>query len=411
MIFNFEEITALKGSNAKLEYLKSAVSYEPLLIEFFELCFAYDKTWGISTASIKTVREKNLFCQNTERDVYTSFLKLLRESKRISLSQLTDISKQCSEEDFLFFSRILCKDLKCGVGIGLIKRIIPGLKEFLVQAANKDVSVAKFGIQDYIAEPKLDGVRCVAILKENTCSLFSRNGKKIENFKGIEKQLLEIFSDYLSAGLVLDGELVCGKNEFSQLMTTLYSLKPVEKVVESTTYNIFDAISLAEFESGSSLKSLRARKEFLSKFYTHKKIVFVQHYEVSSLEETNTLFKDFVKDGYEGLMLKDFNSFYKFKRTNDWIKIKPNDDYTLVITEAIEGTGKYINSLGAVKGYYLEDETISAEVGSGFSDAERENLWKNKEELVGRKIDIVADSITHKKSFRFPIFKRFRDDL
>ena len=409
MIFNFDEITALNGSNAKLAYLRDAVSYEPLLVEFFKLCFSYDKTWGISTASIKTVREKNLFRENTERIVYVDFLNLLQNSKRISLSQLTDISKRCTAEDFLFFSRILCKDLKCGVGIGLIKKIIPGLKEFLVQAANKDISVAQFGIQDYIAEPKLDGVRCIAILKEDTCTLFTRNGKKIENFKAVEKQLLEIFGT--DSDLALDGELVCGKNEFSQLMTTLYSLKPIEEVINNTTYNIFDAMSLAEFESGKSLRPLKTRKEFLSKFYTSNKIVFVPHFKVSSLEETNMLFKDFVENGYEGLMLKDLNSFYPFKRTNDWLKIKPNDDYTLIITEVLEGTGKYTGCLGAVKGYYLEDETISVEVGSGFSDSERENLWKNKEELIGRKIDIVADSITHKKSFRFPIFKRFRDDL
>jgi DNA ligase OB-like domain len=100
--------------------------------------------------------------------------------------------------------------------------------------------------------------------------------------------------------------------------------------------------------------------------------------------------------GYEGLVLR------QGKR---WIKIKPEETHDVTITGYVEGRGKHLGRLGYV-------ETDKGDVGSGFTDTERETLWAEAkaERLVGQVIEVKCMEFTATGKFRHPFFVRMRPD-
>lgn len=100
------------------------------------------------------------------------------------------------------------------------------------------------------------------------------------------------------------------------------------------------------------------------------------------------------KLGYEGLVLR---------QKNTWLKIKPTETYDVPILSFIEGKGKHINRLGAII-------TPMGKVGTGFTDEERIDIWNKKEELTNTTIEASCMQLTEEGKFRHPRFIRLRPD-
>jgi|GEM_PF-3962945 len=110
---------------------------------------------------------------------------------------------------------------------------------------------------------------------------------------------------------------------------------------------------------------------------------------LSQLQRANNL-------GYEGLVLR---------QRDRWIKVKSEETHDVTITGYAEGRGKHVGRLGYVK-------TARGNVGSGFTDIEREVLWAEAEagRLIGQAIEVRAMEITPNGKFRHPSFIRARPD-
>jgi DNA ligase-1 len=120
-----------------------------------------------------------------------------------------------------------------------------------------------------------------------------------------------------------------------------------------------------------------------------------------------------VEQGYEGIMIKDLGSPYECKRSSSWLKWKPTITVDLNIVAVEQGTGRNKDRLGAL---ICEGEDngrrITVNVGSGFSDSDRDQYWAARDQLPGRIVEVMADAITQNQdgsySLRFPRFVRFR---
>jgi DNA ligase-1 len=125
--------------------------------------------------------------------------------------------------------------------------------------------------------------------------------------------------------------------------------------------------------------------------------------------------KDQVNAGFEGIMIKNVDAPYECKRNTSWMKWKPVITVDLEVVGVEEGTGRNAGRLGALVCAGMDDgKEISVNVGSGFSDADRDDYWANSNFIVGRTAEILCDVITQNQdgtySLRFPRFVRFRDD-
>jgi DNA ligase-1 len=125
--------------------------------------------------------------------------------------------------------------------------------------------------------------------------------------------------------------------------------------------------------------------------------------------------KDMVSQGFEGVMVKSTDAPYECKRSTSWMKYKPVYDYDLTVIGVEEGTGKNIGRMGALVCEGVDDEKhITVNVGSGYTDEERQSYWNDKSLVIGQTAVVIADAITQNRdgtySLRFPRFKTFRDD-
>lgn len=123
--------------------------------------------------------------------------------------------------------------------------------------------------------------------------------------------------------------------------------------------------------------------------------------------------KQAIEGGYEGIMIKDPDAPYECKRSTAWLKLKPFIEVSLQVTDFEEGTGRNLGRLGAIICEGEDDgRRIRVNVGSGFSDSDRDSYWAGRDSIVKKIVEVRADAVTQNQdgtySLRFPRFLRFR---
>ena len=115
------------------------------------------------------------------------------------------------------------------------------------------------------------------------------------------------------------------------------------------------------------------------------------------------------------IMIKELEAPYICKRSTDWMKWKPTLTVDLEVVGVEEGTGRNLGRIGALVCHGVDDgKETTVNVGSGFSDVDRDDYWINRNLVIGRTAEVLCDVITQNQdgtySLRFPRFVRFRDD-
>jgi DNA ligase-1 len=219
--------------------------------------------------------------------------------------------------------------------------------------------------------------------------------------------------------MVLDGEIMSGS--FQDLMKQIHRKSSAK--ANDAVLNLFDALPLSQFELGESVTTQEARSEWLKTWFEANEAalpnVTVVAQETVDLDTTEgqVRYKEInamaIAGGYEGIMLKDADAGYKCKRSVAWLKLKPFIEVSLEVIDVEEGTGKNIGRLGAIVCQGVDDgKTIQVNVGSGFSDSDRDGYWISRDSLLGQIVEVRADAVTQNQdgtySLRFPRFLRFR---
>jgi DNA ligase-1 len=267
-------------------------------------------------------------------------------------------------------------------------------------------------------EVKLDGVRVLTfVYPDGRVVQFSRNGKELDNFPKIREQFVGI-SSFFSDPWVFDGEIMSAK--FQDLMKQLNRKENVQ--TDDAVLHLFDMIPMQEFIAGRCDVSQEIRSESLSIWYDlvqeHTPNIKILSNQIVDLNTTTgrEIFREMnekaIEGGYEGIMIKDPSAPYECKRSASWLKLKPFIDVSLEVVDIEEGTGKNAGSLGAIVCEGVESgKNIRVNVGSGFSDEQRSEIWSSKD-VIGKVAEIRADAITQNQdgtySLRFPRFITWR---
>jgi DNA ligase-1 len=344
---------------------------------------------------------------------------------RDAIELCLSVSTQSQWNDW--YRRILIKDLRCGLSEKTINKVVEkkwpkyAIPVFSCQLAHDSANhESKVTGKKYI-EVKLDGVRVLTIVYPNGhVDQFSRNGKELMNFEHIKNQISSVVKkDPPPYPVVLDGEVMSAS--FQDLMKQIHRKENVE--ANDAVLHLFDFLPLENFEKGFWSKDQETRS--LMVYEWHKKHrndlpnVAVVGHELVDLDspEGNQRFREInqkaIDGGFEGIMIKDPKTPYECKRTASWLKLKPFIEVSLCVNSIEEGTGRNVGKLGAFVCEGVDDgRTIHCNVGSGFTDLNREEFWNNRDEIIGKIVEVRADAITQNQdgsySLRFPRFLHFR---
>lgn len=247
-------------------------------------------------------------------------------------------------------------------------------------------------------QPKLDGMRALAIVKNGKVKLMSRTNKEITTMQHIvadlEKRELP--------DVILDGELYAHGITFQENMRLLKKYRKGES--EAIKYHVYDMISDKPFsERLYDYINLDA-----SIVEDSVAVDFVSTFIAIDIEELNLECNSFISEGFEGAMVRWGEDGYKVNgRSDSLLKMKKFLDATYKIVDVV--ASEKSPSQGVL---VCLDEKLNVTFNTGmkFSHVEREEILKSKDKYIGKTAEIRFFEFTDAGLPRFPVCVGFRLD-
>lgn len=269
--------------------------------------------------------------------------------------------------------------------------------------------------------PKLDGIRAVG----GHGALFSRKLKLIPN-----AYIQATIGEFCYG---LDGELIVGDPTGNDVMNRTASGVMSKDGEPDFTYWVFDNFmsSAASFRARHLDVCMRVRK------LDHPRIKVLPHDTVTDMKAFVARETAFVGQGYEGMMARHPLGAYKFGRSTEreggLVKIKRFEDAEATVFGYVpyyentaeskadelglmkktkrKGDMEELPLLGALICHHkMLDKSIEFEIGSGFTMAQRAELWNLRTLLPGRLVKFKYQGLTPDGAPRFPVFLGWRHE-
>lgn len=323
-------------------------------------------------------------------------------------------------------------------------------KSFLpLLAPNKEIDISSLSYS-LLGSVKLDGCRLLA--KQG--QLVTRSLKNLPNKQYNEKfEPLRQYSE--DNNYIIDGEIYahgvpfqfivsCFMTQDFEAKTAIKKWKELceehdyyitrQEVYDKSMFYCFDLIVNENFGKQFKLRYLDITKpaNLFPRLLTR-----VHHKLLHNKEEVEEYFQEALKDGYEGLILRNPEGIYKFDRAtikqNIIFKYKPFVTTDKIIkgfiqaTEVNKDVEKTINEKGYSRTSKKQGDRHLINKASGFivdfngqdltvpiamTDEQKKYIWTHQKEYLGKYIEFKYMEIGMKKDGlpRIPKFKRFRED-
>ena len=288
----------------------------------------------------------------------------------------------------------------------------------LLAVTLEDLNEAKYPVY---ATPKLDGIRCLKV-----------DGKVVtRKFKELPNRFIRtVLENILVDGL--DGEIMIPGASFNETQSQVMRFEG-EPVFE---FHVFDYVK-------SSLdKSYLDRIEDLKAYHAtldenaKKRIKLLIPTRVDNVEELSALEAQYLEQNFEGVMIRTGEGKYKCGRSTlkegILLKIKQFQDSEAEIIgfqEKLKNENeKERDEFGLAKRSSKKEGLVAAgtlgaivvrdlktkqefQIGSGFDDKLRKEIFDNKEDYLGRIVNYQFQPHGQKELPRFPTFRGIRSPL
>jgi len=236
-----------------------------------------------------------------------------------------------------------------------------------------------------IIQPKYDGDRIRVKIEKGVAVLYSSSKRVITSLPHLNKELTSMYSN--QEGLEIDCEGYCHEMKHPEISGIIRTTRFIPAYSSK--------IKLYALDLPNSNAVLINRITELSRFIGCSGIIrAVPSYSLTKHSDVKDFLKVFYSQGYEGFVIKNALSLYETKRSVNWMKYKPRktDSYKIIgFEEQVDKWGELKNTLGALI-LYCDKGTFN--VGTGFDDAERKEIWSNKEKYLGKMFKISYQELS-----------------
>lgn len=266
----------------------------------------------------------------------------------------------------------------------------------------KTFDAGKHLIFPVYVQPKIDGIRCLAQFVDGTVELRSRTGLLFRSSH--IKTICEKLSYYLREhpNHVLDGELYSDEIPFEELsgLCRLSDNKQNITMNIKIRYCIFDIILMDEMSTGfqSRMSHLLLPDDDIIKT--------IQTIQATSIDEIMHHHEQFVRDGYEGIIIRNQDGLYRMGyRSWDLQKYKTFKEEEFKIVGFDEGSGRDKNTIIWI---CETPDKKQFRVRPRGSIEYRTNLFKNASHCIGNMATVIFQEYSTDGIPRFPVGKSIR---
>lgn len=271
-------------------------------------------------------------------------------------------------------------------------------------------------------QPKLDGIRAI----RRNDALYSRSMKTIPN------NFVQRWSMNLEAMPGLDGELVVGPPNAKDVFAKTTSGIMSHSGTPDFSFMVFDL-----WDDGLPYLGRRRKLEAwfasMAANHTATRMILVPERVCNNEAEVTKALEDFMAEGYEGLIARSPDTYYKYGRSTakelallKW-KVWIDEEAEVVGFEELQHneneaftsetghTKRSSHQAGKVGGQTLGALVVKSHypgtfnVGSGFDAALRKLIWDNKDQYLGKLVKFKHFPHGQVDLPRHPIFLGFRD--
>lgn len=424
---SLEKLRLVSG-NEQIELLNSLKTN--LLKEILEYTYDTHKKYKIDESKYNKISQHHgLLSAYTNRNFnekewieFKGILNNLAEIKSASdktVAKVKNFIETIEEENAKnFLKMVLFKDLRLNMNVKKMQKVWP---DFLVEP-QVQLAKPKEDREDFINgrySRKFDGKRVwfsdyIPMSRTNKQCTIPPIQHIIDELKSGPEEL----SKY-----VLDGELLYFENGKEDFQKGISLCQRDDRLpgCDNICYVIFDIIDKEKFYLKEPTISFEKEyqeiinlfyKEGTSPCYSLLPTYFPHVYIARQDKDPSILMRLRKENNWEGLMYRNADVSYEYKRTNNLLKIKEMQDLEVKLVDMEIGTGKHEGRLGAFIADYRGNEL---KIGSGFTDEQREKYWNNKDEYIGKYVKVQYFEKTKNQdgtdSLRFPVFLCFRDPV
>lgn len=351
---------------------------------------------------------------------------LLQELSRRSLQVMTGqspsenivkVSSTLNEDQRVMLRWILNKDFRANLGVATVNKAFPGLIPVwkMQKASDIDWNALAFPC---MVQTKENGFGNNAMVINGEVTHYSNNGKKNPNMAVFDEELLKIAANLHG---VFYGEVRgrggTGKDHYKASQ----SYRGKNPDMSNAVFVLWDFVLVGEYKRRNCPRALSERHQRLKDMVTEFRINNdrdsyrvrpVRTWVANNKSEVEAIANKQMKKGMEGVIVKNMNSTYNFKRDKSWMKIKEKHDVDAKIVGVKQGKGKLKGTLASVTIDYNGVE-VDCPAGKGLDRETLREMWKrykkDKKTVIGRIAEVHYQNETPDGSLFLPKFVRIRD--
>lgn len=276
-------------------------------------------------------------------------------------------------------------------------------------------------------QPKRDEIRCVVTIHEDLDGAWveytSAQGKPLYNLSQFDdmwlslakQQGVTVFDTGISVNENFDITRRVARSSTvtfdltGEVPAILWGEKPTKKNPDGVIY--YSGLLKARFwlydlpECGNPFEvrhtgmvRMAAGSEYLAVPETYRR---------TTVDSVDVKYGHCIDAGLEGVMIKRADFQYKYGRSTDWMKMKPEEEKDGIITGFTEGQGKFNGLIGSATIDFGDGSSTSV---SGMDDATRLDMSRNPDKYIGRVARIPYMQRDSQGGYRHPRWGGLHED-